>query len=118
MVKGMLDIQAIHFCDPDVMRLLVVQNPLPEILPGFLWITVVAAAIAARFPVHQNKLKCDIETVRSEVFAQDKAAAIFKQHQPPDDIRLIRVYLSPFKRKKPTAVWFLVKLRWASGRIS
>ena len=78
MVKGMLDIQSIHFCDPDVMRLLVVQNPLPEILPGFLWITVVAAAIAARFPVHQNKLKCDIEAVRFEIFAQDKAAVVFK----------------------------------------
>ena len=118
MVKGMPDIQAIHFCDPDIMCPLIVQDPLPEILPGLLRVAVVAAAIAARFPVHQNKLKCDIETVRSEVFAQDKAAAIFKQHQPPDDIRLIRVYIRPFKRKKPTAVWFLVKLRWASGRIS
>ena len=118
MVKGMFDIQAIDFGDSDILRPLIVQDPLPEILPGFLRVAVVAAAIAARFPVHQNKLKCDIETVRSEVFAQDKAAAIFKQHQPPDDIRLIRVYISPFKRKKPTAVWFLVKLRWASGGIS
>ena len=118
MVIGMPDIQAIDFGDPDVMRPLIVQDPLPEILPGLLRVAVVAAAIAARFPVHQNKLKCDIETVRSVVFAQDKAAAIFKQHQPPDDIRLIRVYISPFKRKKPTAVWFLVKLRWASGGIS
>ena len=118
MVKGMLDIQSIHFCDPDVMRLLVVQNPLPEILPGFLWITVVAAAIAARVSILQGKLHGHIEVVRFEILAQDKAAAIFKQHQPPDDIRLIRVYISPFKRKKPTAVWFLVKLRWASGGIS
>ena len=118
MVKGMFDIQAIDFGDSDILRPLIVQDPLPEILPGFLRVAVVAAAIAARFPVHQNKLKCDIETVRSEVFAQDKAAAIFKQHQPPDDIRLIRVYISPFKRKKPTAVWFLVKLWWASGGIS
>lgn len=118
MVKGMPDIQAIDFGDSDILRPLIVQDPLPEILPGFLRVAVVAAAIVAGVSILQGKLHGHIEVVRFEILAQDKAAAIFKQHQPPDDIRLIRVYLSPFKRKKPTAVWFLVKLRWDSGGIS
>ena len=87
MVKGMLDIQAIHFCDPDVMRLLVVQNPLSEVLPCFLRIAVVTPAIAVPF---RGKLHRHIEVVGPEILAQDKAVAVRKQDDSPDDIRWIR----------------------------
>jgi len=101
MVIGMPDIQAIDFGDPDVMRPLIVQDPLPEVLPGLLRVAVVAAAIAAGVSILQGKLHGHIETVRFDIPAQDESAVVFKQHQPPDNIRLIRVYISPFKQKSP-----------------
>ena len=62
-----------HFLDMGVIRLLVVQNPLAEVLPRFLRIAVAAAAIAASFLV---ELHGHIEVMRPDIFAQDKAAAV------------------------------------------
>ena len=73
MVIGMPDIQAIDFREIDVMRPLVVQHPLAEVLPRFLRVAVVAAAIAASFPV---ELHGHIEVMRPDIFTQDKTAAV------------------------------------------
>ena len=70
---GMPDIQAIDFREMDVMRPLVVQNPLAEVLPRFLRIAVVAAAITASFLV---ELHGHIEVMRPDIFTQDKTAAV------------------------------------------
>ena len=115
MVIGMPDIQAIDFGDPDVMRPLIVQDPLPEVLPGLLWITVVAAAIAAGLSVFQGKLHGRIEAVRFEIFAQDKSAAVLKQHQSPDNIRLIRFCIGLLQKQKNHRSLMVVKLRWADN---
>lgn len=83
----MPDVQAIDFNDMNVMRPLVVQNPLAEVLPRFLRFAVVAAAIAASFPV---ELHGHIEVMRPDVFTQDETAAVRKPDDSPYDIGLIR----------------------------
>ena len=70
---GMPDIQAVDFLDTGVIRLLVVQNPLAEVLPRFLRIAVVAPAIAASFLV---ELHSHIEIMRPDIFTQDETAAV------------------------------------------
>jgi len=110
MVMGMPDIQAIDFCDSDVLLSLVVQNPLAEVLPCFLRIAVVAPAIAAPC---LGKLHRHIEVVGPEILAQDKAAAVRKQDDSPDDIRWIRFCISLLQNKKAHRSLMVVKLRWA-----
>ena len=73
MVIGMPNVQAIDFRDTGVIRLLVVQNPLAEVLPRFLRVAVVVATIAASFPV---ELHGHIEVIRPDIFAQDETAAV------------------------------------------
>ena len=50
------DIQAIDFCNWNAVLLLVVRNPLTEVLPGFVWVSMIAAAIAAGFAVLLGEL--------------------------------------------------------------
>lgn len=110
MVIGMPDIQAIDFCDSDVLRPLIVQDSLAEILPCLQRIAVVAPAIAAPF---LGKLHRHIEVVRFEILAQDKAAVVRKQDDSPDDIRWIRFCISLLQNKKAHRSLMVVKLRWA-----
>ena len=112
-MKGMPDIQAIDFGDSDILRPLIVQDPLPEILPGFLRVAVVAAAIVAGVSILQGKLHGHIEVVRFEIPVQDKAAAVRKQDDSPDDIRWIRFCISLLQNKKAHRSLMVVKLRWA-----
>ena len=110
MAIGMPDIQAIDFCDSDVLHPLIVQDSLTEILPCLQRIAVVAPAIATPF---LGKLHGHIEVVRFEILAQDKAAAVRKQDDSPDDIRWIRFCISLLQNKKAHRSLMVVKLRWA-----
>ena len=96
MVIGMPDIQAIDFREMDVMRPLVVQHPLAEVLPRFLRIAVIASSIAASFLV---ELHGHIEVMRPGIFTQDKSAAVRKLDDSPHDIGLIRFCFTPSKQK-------------------
>ena len=107
---GMPDIQAIDFCDSDVLHPLIVQDSLTEILPCLQRIAVVAPAIATPF---LGKLHRHIEVVRFEIPVQDKAAAVRKQDDSPDDIRWIRFCISLLQNKKAHRSLMVVKLRWA-----
>ena len=107
---GMPDIQAIDFCDSDVLHPLIVQDSLTEILPCLQRIAVVAPAIATPF---LGKLHRHIEVVRFAILAQDKAAAVRKQDDSPDDIRWIRFCISLLQNKKAHRSLMVVKLRWA-----
>ncbi len=95
---GMPDVQAIDFRDTGVIHSSVVQNPLAEILPCFLWIAVVAAVIAASFLI---ELHGHIEVMRPDIFTQDKTAAIRKLDDSPYDIGLTRFCFTPSKQKSP-----------------
>lgn len=86
MVIGMPDIQAIDFGDSDAVRPLIVPHSLPEVLPGLLRIAVVAAAIAAGFSSRLDKLHGHIKVVQFEILTEDKAAAVLKQHDSPDNV--------------------------------
>ena len=97
MVIGMPDVQAIDFLDTGVIRLLVVQNPLAEVLPRFLRIAVVAAAIAVSFPV---ELHGHIKVMRPDIFAQDKAAAVRELDDSPYNIGLIHFCIDLLQNKK------------------
>ena len=111
MVIGMPDVQAIDFLDTGVIRLLVVQNPLAEVLPRFLRIAVVAPAIAASFLI---ELHGHIEVMRPDIFAQDKAAAVRKPDNSPYDIGLIRFCIDLLQNKKAQRNFdYQSKLCWA-----
>ena len=97
----MLDILAIDAGDADTMLLLVVLHPLAEVLAGLLRVAVVAAAIAAGPSVLLYELQCDIEIVRSDILAQDKAVAVTEQDHSPDNIGFVFDNHASFKKIKP-----------------
>ncbi len=88
----MFDIHAIDSGDTDTMLLLVVLHPLAKVLMGLLRVAVVAAAITAGPSVLLYELQCDIEIVRSDILAQDKAVAVTEQDHSPQHIKRILFY--------------------------
>ena len=85
----MFDIHAIDSGNADTVLLLVVLHPLAEVLAGLLRVAVIAAAIAAGPSVLLYELQCDIEIVRSDILAQDKAVAVTEQDHSPDNIGFV-----------------------------
>ena len=98
----MRDVHAIDSGDTDTMLLLVVLHPLAKVLVGLLRIAVVAAAITAGPSVLVYELQCDIEIVRSDVLAQDKAVAVTEQNHSPDNIGFVFDKHTSCKKIKPT----------------
>ena len=107
----MLDVHAIDSGDVDTVLLLVVLHPLAKVLVGLLRVAVVAAAIAAGPSVLLYELQCDIEIVRSDILAQDKAVAVTEQDHSPDNIGFVFDKHTSFKKIKPAHSLILVKLR-------
>ena len=97
----MFDVHAIDSGNTDTVLLLVVLHPLAEVLAGLLRVAVVAAAIAAGPSVLLYELQCDIEIVRSDVLAQDKAVAVTEQDHSPDNIGFVFDNHASFKKIKP-----------------
>lgn len=85
----MFDILAIDFGDMNTVLLLVVLHPLAKVLVGLLRVAVVAAAIAAGPSVLLDKLQRDIEIVRSDILAQNKAVAVTEQDHSPNNIGFV-----------------------------
>ena len=94
----MFDVHAIDSGDTDTMLLLVVLHPLAKVLMGLLRVAVVAATIAAGPSVLLYKLQCDVEIVRSDVLAQDKAVAVTEQDHSPDNIGFVFDNHASFKK--------------------
>ena len=94
----MFDIHAIDSGDTDTMLLLVVLHPLAKVLMGLLRVAVVAAAITAGPSVLLYELQCDIEIVRSDILAQDKAVAVTEQDHSPDNIGFVFDNHASFKK--------------------
>ena len=98
----MFDIHAIDSGDADTVLLLVVLHPLAKVLVGLLRVAMVAAAIAAGPSVLLYELQCDIEIVRSDILAQDKAVAVTEQDHSPDNIGFVFDKHTSCKKIKPT----------------
>lgn len=98
----MLDVHAIDSGDTDTMLLLVVPHPLVKVLVGLLRVAVVTAAITAGQFVLLYELQCDIEIVRSDILAQDKAVAVTEQDHSPDNIGFVFDKHTSCKKIKPT----------------
>ena len=97
----MLDVHAIDSGDMDTMLLLVVLHSLAEVPVGLLRVAMVAAAIAAGPSVLLYELQRDIEIVRSDILAQDKAVAVTEQNHSPDNIGFVFDNHASFKKIKP-----------------
>ena len=96
----MPDIQAIDFCYVDTIILLILPHSLVKSPVSLLWVAMVAAAIAARPSVLLYELQRDIEIVRSDILAQDKAVAITEQDHSPDNIKRILFYKHTSQQKR------------------
>lgn len=94
----MFDVHAIDSGDADTVLLLVVLHPLAEVLVGLLRVAVIAAAITAELSAFLYELQCDIEIVRSDILAQDKAVAITEQNHSPDNIGFVFDNHASFKK--------------------